>query len=74
MKPVSSGALNNLDGRKADFKIEERVGVSTVWRVHEAQGGQSGFCEQKKTGHLQLRKTKEAGICGMWEASLISVR
>ena len=30
MKPVSSGALNNLDGRKADFKIEERVGVSTV--------------------------------------------
>lgn len=28
--------MNNLDGRKADFKIEGRGEVSTVWRVSEA--------------------------------------
>lgn len=33
--------LNNLDGRKSDFTIEVRFGVSNIWRVSEGQGGHS---------------------------------
>lgn len=68
MKSVSSRALNNLDGRKADFKIEDRLEASKVWRLSEGQGSHSGFCGQhQRSIHFLLRRNKENGVfveCG----------